>query len=120
MLDTSDAGAIYAGRNWTSRGTVIESNYIYNLKSRIDSDSWVIGVYLDDQLSGTAVDGNVFRDVDLPVLVGGGRDNRISKNLFIASKSNPIMLDLRGLNWQSAWAAPGGPSERGTRASALS
>ncbi len=107
VLDTSDAGAIYAGRNWTSRGTVIESNYIYNVKNRIDS-SGVMGVYLDDQLSGTAVDRNVFRDVDLPVLIGGGRDNRISKNLFIASKSNPIMLDSRGLNWQSAMAAPGG------------
>lgn len=107
VLDTSDAGAIYAGRSWTARGTAIESNYIYNVKNRIDS-SGVMGVYLDDQLSGTAVDGNVFRDVDLPVLIGGGRDNRISKNLFIASKSNPITLDSRGLNWQSAMAAPGG------------
>jgi Right handed beta helix region len=107
VLDTNDSGAIYTGRNWTSRGNVVQSNYFYDIANRVDSTN-VIGVYLDDQISGTNVAGNVFHMVEEPILVGGGRDNVIRDNLAIGSKGSPIRIDSRGLNWQAAMAAPGG------------
>ena len=39
--------------------------------------SAVMGVYLDDQMSGWEVTNNTFRDVVQGILVGGGRHNTI-------------------------------------------
>jgi hypothetical protein len=118
-LDTTDAGAIYAGRSWLSRGTVITSNFIYDVTNRVDtSASSAIGVYLDDQLSGTVVDSNVFRKVDVPIYVGGGRDNLIEDNLLLAFKAAPIGIDSRGLGWQSDMVKPGGTLRQGLESGA--
>jgi len=54
-----------------------------------------IGVYLDDQASGITVRGNLFERVNLAVLIGGGRDNRIEDNKFIDT-ATAIHLDARG------------------------
>jgi hypothetical protein len=119
VLDTTDAGAIYAGRSWLSRGTVITSNFIYDITNRVDASRYtVIGVYLDDQLSGTVVNSNVFRKVDVPIYVGGGRDNLIEDNLLVASKAGPIVLDSRGLGWQSDMVKPGGILRQGLESEA--
>jgi hypothetical protein len=112
-LDTTDAGAIYAGRSWLSRGTVITSNFIYDVTNRVDTSPYnVIGVYLDDQLSGTVVNSNVFRKVDVPIFVGGGRDNLIEDNLLLV-KGAAIGIDSRGLGWQSDMVKPGGILRQG-------
>jgi hypothetical protein len=97
--DSDDAGAIYLGRWWTMRGSVVASNEIYNVRNKVGSLD-VVGVYLDDQLSGTQVRGNAFHDVDLPVLLGGGRDNAISNNVFFGAAEQAISMDARGLSWQ--------------------
>lgn len=115
VLDADDSGAIYAGRNWTYRGTVIASNYFYDITNRVDASS-VRGVYLDDQLSGTEVQANVFNKVDEPILVGGGRDNVIRDNFAIASKGSPIRVDSRGLNWEADMVKQDGALRKGLAA----
>jgi len=106
-LDSDDAGAIYSGRNWTTRGTVIASNFFHDITDKVGAGP-VVGVYLDDQLSGATAEGNVFRGVDEPILVGGGRDNVVRDNLLLAWRRGPIALDARGLGWQAAMAQAGG------------
>lgn len=94
--ETSDAGAIYGMRDWTMRGTQIRNNVIHDVKGA--DGEHAAGVYLDDMLSGTNVSENVFDNVAIGVLVGGGRDNTISHNVF-ASTNVPVLVDARGLGW---------------------
>jgi hypothetical protein len=93
---SSDAGAIYTGRDWGYRGNRVRFNFIH------DIDTWfegwgVHGVYLDDCVSGIAVFGNVlYRISGLGVLNGGGRDNLIENNV-LARNGTGLSADSRGL-----------------------
>lgn len=111
-LDSDDSGAIYADRSWTARGTIIAANEFRDIRSRV-SASPVMGVYLDDQISGVTVEGNVFQRVDEPILVGGGRDNVVRDNLLLGSRRGPIALDARGLSWEAHMASPSGVLTKG-------
>ena len=82
--DTSDAGALYSSHDWTARGTIIRGNFLHDIKGRQPGFE-TKGVYLDDYTSGIAVRGNLFLRVEKPVFIGGGRDNLIEGNVFIAS-----------------------------------
>ena len=93
--NSNDAGAIYAGADWTMRGTVIKNNYFHDIVG-LNNDS-ASGVYLDDMFSGTVVEGNLFNNVRRPIIIGGGRDNIIKNNIFIQPRTT-ISLDDRGLN----------------------
>lgn len=97
---TSDAGAIYTGRDFTARGTVIENNFLHDIQADTPGRE-VKGVYLDDQASGITVRNNVFAHVQQPVFIGGGRDNVVDGNVFYES-SPAIHLDARGLQNASA------------------
>jgi hypothetical protein len=102
--ETSDAGAIYAGRDWTARGTIIAENYIHNIAAipgtNMEGRAYEVkGVYLDDLLSGIAVRRNLFINVMQPVFIGGGRDNDVSSNIFINPGVAAIHVDDRGLTW---------------------
>ena len=99
VTETNDAGAIYTGRDWTTRGTVIRNNLLQNITPRLVGTVSVKGVYLDDQASGTTISGNVFANVSRAVFIGGGRDNVVEHNLFVAS-SPAIFADNRGTTWQ--------------------
>ena len=94
--DTSDAGAIYTGRDWTAQGTVIRNNFLHDLKPARGFETK--GVYLDDFASGITVEGNLFIRVEQPVFIGGGRDNRVIDNVFLSSTPG-ILIDGRGLTW---------------------
>lgn len=97
LLDgATDSGAIYAGRDWTARGSVIRGNFLHDIRTKPGLE--VKGVYLDDMASGLTVEGNLFLRVDQPVFLGGGRDNVVSRNVF-ADASPAIHVDARGLNW---------------------
>ncbi|MEZ5844915.1 MAG: right-handed parallel beta-helix repeat-containing protein [Hyphomicrobiaceae bacterium] len=96
VQDADDAGAIYIGRDWTARGTVIRANVLCDIRAAPGFE--VKGIYLDDFASGITVDGNLFLRVDQPVFVGGGRDNTVARNVFVAS-SPGVHLDARGLTW---------------------
>ncbi len=112
--ETGDVGAIYAGNDWTARGTVIRHNHLHDIRG---PGRWGSrGIYLDDQLSGTVVQGNLFVGVDRPVFIGGGRDNLVDNNLFVDS-APAIHLDRRGRTWQKARTEdPEGPLRRALRA----
>ncbi len=104
-LQTGDAGAIYAGRNMTMRGTVIRWNYFHDI-TRVIGDSQhfvdVMSVYLDDCFCGTTIFGNVFVRAGRAAMIGGGRDNRIENNVFV--DCNPsVHVDSRGTGWASFW-----------------
>ncbi|CAB3786069.1 right-handed parallel beta-helix repeat-containing protein [Pararobbsia alpina] len=102
VTETADSGAIYTGRDWSARGTVIADNFIHDIGTAAQPTA-TVGVYLDDQICGTTVERNVFSHVNQAVFIGGGRDNLVSDNLF--SNSSPaILVDSRGLSWQKAWS----------------
>ncbi|CFX22872.1 conserved exported protein of unknown function [Candidatus Filomicrobium marinum] len=97
LTDTSDAGAIDTGRDWTGRGTIIRNNFLHDLRGQGEGFE-VKGVYLDDFTSGTTVEGNVFLRVEQPVFIGGGRDNVARKNVMINSEPG-VHIDGRGMTW---------------------
>lgn len=102
--DTSDAGAVYTGRDVTAQGTVIRGNFIHDImpaRTGGRTPFEVKGVYLDDLASGTTVTGNLFLRVEQPVFIGGGRDNVVTGNLFAAA-SPALLIDGRGKVWPMA------------------
>ena len=101
LTQTDDAGAIYMGRDWTARGQLIMGNYFHDLGGpAVAEKRYVAGVYLDDQFSGTTIKANVFADVPIAVMIGGGRDNLLADNLFIDPARGAVFLDNRGRTWQ--------------------
>jgi hypothetical protein len=95
---SSDAGAIYSGRDWGYRGNRIRTNFIHDIAS-VFPGFGVHGVYLDDCLSGIEVFGNVFyRITGNAIEHGGGRDNHMENNL-IARCGVALAADDRGLVW---------------------
>ncbi len=94
--ESNDAGAIYAGRNWTMRGNVIRYNYLHDISGF--EDKGCVGVYLDDAFSGVEVIGNVFDNVSRAMMIGGGRDNTVVNNVFIDCVPS-LHVDARGLGW---------------------
>lgn len=96
VQETSDAGAVYIGRDYTARGTEISRNLFIDIQPYA-KDRDVKGVYIDDQSSGILISNNVFSNVQQPVFISGGRDNLIRGNTFINSR--PFFhLDARGIN----------------------
>ena len=96
--ETDDVGAIYTGRDWTMRGTIIRYNFIHDLVSLFKSGARARGVYLDDAASGITVYGNILYKAEQAVFIGGGRDNVVKNNIFI--ENDPaIHIDSRGIGW---------------------
>lgn len=93
--ETSDAGAIYIGRDWTARGNIIRYNFLHDLFGKSKKND-VTAIYLDDLASGVEVFGNVITDVHRAILVGGGRDNRLENNV-LANCNIAISMDARGV-----------------------
>jgi hypothetical protein len=96
-LDVNDAGAIYAGRDWTFRGNVIRDNLVADI-SRGDPRGNLSAIYLDDMLSGVAVERNLLINVPHGILIGGGRDNLVQGNVFVRV-TTPVHVDQRALEW---------------------
>ncbi len=95
--NTGDVGAFYMGRDWTARGTVIRHNFFHHISG--PGHHGAMGVYLDDQASGIRIVGNVFHKVTRAVFLGGGCDNVVANNLFVACVP-AVHLDNRGMGWQ--------------------
>ncbi|MGB9626718.1 MAG: right-handed parallel beta-helix repeat-containing protein, partial [Phycisphaerae bacterium] len=100
-MDTDDAGAFYMGRDWTWRGNVIRYNYFHHI-GRFRGQVGVQSVYLDDWASGSTVFGNVFYKAGRGVLIGGGRDNTVENNIFVAC-TPAVHIDSRGLGWANSY-----------------
>jgi len=103
-LETGDVGALYMGRDWTARGTVIRHNHFHDIHGL---NMGANAVYLDDAASGITVEGNVFRNVNRAAFIGGGRDNRVVNNVFVNCKI-AVHVDARGLGWAKEHIAKGG------------
>ena len=98
---SSDAGAIYTGRDLGARGTVIRYNFLHDIGSSFTGYG-TQGIYLDDCISGIRVYGNVlYRIATYAVQNGGGRDNLIENNVM-ARCGAALNGDARGLGWMMA------------------
>ena len=95
-LDTSDAGAIYCGRDWTYGGNLIHGNYIKDLGGTKKLHNQTI--YMDDMASGVTITNNI-TESETGFLLGGGRNLTIKGNLFIGSKNRSLRFDSRGTGW---------------------
>jgi antitoxin (DNA-binding transcriptional repressor) of toxin-antitoxin stability system len=94
--ESNDAGAIYSGRDWTMRGTVIRYNFLHHIRGF--RDRGCVGVYLDDMFCGTAIYGNVFYDVTRAAFIGGGRDCTVENNVFVDCRPS-LHIDARAMGW---------------------
>ncbi|MFW6163197.1 MAG: right-handed parallel beta-helix repeat-containing protein [Planctomycetota bacterium] len=94
--ESNDAGAMYTGRDWTQRGTVIRHNYLHHIVGF--RGRGCVGVYLDDMFSGTRIEGNLFYRVTRAAFIGGGRDNTVANNLFLDCRPS-LHIDARALGW---------------------
>lgn len=100
VLETGDAGAIYAGRDFTMRGNVIEGNFIHHVGSGIGMGT--MGVYNDDCLSGTVMRNNVMYKVQRALFLGGGLDFICDGNILIECTPG-IEIDGRGQSDHAVW-----------------
>jgi len=96
--EANDAGAIYTGRNWTSRGNIIRNNFLHDVHGL--GGRFAMGIYLDDMFSSADIYNNLFYRVLSPVIIGGGRDNSVTNNIFVES-GPAITVDARALQ---SWA----------------
>lgn len=99
VFQSNDAGAIYTSppdETWSMRGHKIRYNYLHNIHGF--EGKGCLGVYLDDCFSSADISGNVFYDVATAILIGGGRDNLITNNLFVRC-DRAFSIDARGLGW---------------------
>jgi len=95
-LESNDAGAIYAGRNWTMRGNVIRGNYLHDIQGF--ENKGCVGVYLDDMFASADIVGNLFVRVTAAAFIGGGRDCAIENNVFVDCVP-AVHVDARALGW---------------------
>jgi hypothetical protein len=87
--DAHDMGAVYTCRNPSSRGTLIQYNYFFNILPK-DNES-ISGVYFDDGTGGNNVKNNFFYRVGNPgiyscfaaIFSNGAHDFEISGNIFM-------------------------------------
>ncbi|NLY00460.1 MAG: hypothetical protein GXY83_30565 [Rhodopirellula sp.] len=101
-FESNDAGAIYAGRDWTMRGTVIRRNFMHHVTGF--ENRGCVGVYLDDMFCGTTISENVFYDVTRAAFIGGGRDNVVENNVFVDCKP-ALHIDARAQGWAAGSVA---------------
>lgn len=99
VFQSNDAGAIYTSppdETWSMRGHKIRYNYLHNIHGF--QDKGCLGVYLDDCFSSADISSNLFYDVATAILIGGGRDNPMTNNMFINCR-RAFSIDARGLGW---------------------
>ena len=109
-LETGDAGAFYMGRDWTMRGNVVRYNYFHDIGGSAGVKGEfhdAMAIYLDDTAAGTTVFGNVCVRAGHAVMVGGGRDDNVSNNIFVDCRP-AVSLDGRGIGWAAKYLVPGG------------
>ena len=85
-----DSGTIYAGRDLSSRGTVIRHNLFHHLDDPAPCNAYTscirAAVYIDDLEGGVTVYGNIFYRVLRAFTSNCGGDFSIGNNLFVESQ----------------------------------
>jgi parallel beta-helix repeat protein len=116
VQETGDSGAIYTGRDWTSQGNVIRGNLVHDIEGT--DARFQNAVYLDDMASGITVESNIIMRCNWGMLIGGGRDNTIRNNAFVACRK-AISYDARGVGWMAKHIADPSRSTLHKRLAAL-
>ena len=98
VLETGDAGAICTGRDWTSHGNVLRGNLVHDVPG--SDDRYQNAFYVDDMSSGITIESNLVVRCNWGVLVGGGRDDVVRDNAFVAC-GKAISYDARGVGWMA-------------------
>jgi len=91
--DADDSGAVYTGRDPSSRGTEIRYNYFSNIEPE-NKESSMCGIYFDDGSGGMIIRNNFFYKVGNPghfmsfgaIHLHGGHDNIVKDNIFMDCK----------------------------------
>ncbi len=97
--ESNDAGAIYAGRDYTCQGTVIRYNHLQDIVGF--EGRGCIAIYFDDGMCTAEIYGNVLTNVPyVAILIGGGRDFDVHDNIFFNCKIT-VMFDDRLDRWAS-------------------
>lgn len=97
---TFDSGAIYAGRDLSSRGTMIRWNRLHHLDAEAPCDSRTscirMAIYMDDWEGGNTVVGNIFYKVQTGFFSNCGGDMNFTNNLFFEAEVaiRQVGLDL--------------------------
>lgn len=93
VLHASDAAAVYTGCSWTSRGTELRYNIIYNIGSE---NAHPDGIYWDDGMSGQTAYGNLLVNLGkYGFMLGGGNGHSIHHNIVVNAAEAPIQYDDR-------------------------
>ncbi len=106
VTEAKDAGAIYSGRNLKWLGNEIYNNDI-TLPVRAAGDE-IIGIYLDDFLSGTEVHHNIVRNASRGIYSNSGAENNIYNNVLIGCTNNGVTIRKRAVpeTWTTALTKP--------------
>lgn len=89
--ESSDAGAVYAGRDPSAQGTIIRDNFFDSITQE---ENMVCAVYLDDGTSGYKIYSNIFYRCGNSGSFGGfgafhinsGMENYMTNNVFVECK----------------------------------
>ena len=114
MREVGDAGAIYTGRDPTSRGNTVRFNFIHDCGTRGLRTANVMGIYVDDCDAGDLFVSNRVVNVPRGLLIGGGHDNRAIGNVFEDCDIG-LSIDDRGVAEKEKWDNPKDRSWQMTR-----
>lgn len=92
QTETLDSGTIMTGRDWTARGLVISNNIFHNIRAYSSIAFGTPAIYLDDFVSGILIMSNIFCNIDVGVMINGGRDNKVFGNTFFRIAQQPIIV----------------------------
>lgn len=81
--DADDSSAIYAGRDYSTQGTVIRYNYFHDIKSSAKKHVGVFAVYCDDNLGKCTIIHNVFVRCQSALLLHGGHNMTFAGNVIL-------------------------------------
>lgn len=97
--ESSDAGAIYNGRNPTEAGNIIRYNFIHHIGNDLGGYGQQ-AIFLDDGASFHHIYGNVFYKAGSNAVfkIHGGQYNVFENNIVVDSPP-AAMLHLWGTNW---------------------
>ncbi len=117
VYESSDAGALYVGGEWTCYGVVIKYNLFRNIGGT--EGKYPKAIYFDDGMSAGEIIGNIIENCSgYGINIGGGRDVKIKNNIVIGEHS-PLYYDQRMsvLGWDTVqdlhWTKEGVENNRG-------